>query len=85
MFQPPTTAFYEQVGSALTAFSDLAAFELSGMHWGSQPKSTDDSKRVWQSAPSTNTLNVVRQEPEPEEQEDHEQDSLFGTDIFFAY
>jgi len=84
MFQAPTTAFYEQVANALTAFSDLSAFELSGMHWGSQPKSKDDSKRVWQSAPPTNA-NARQEDPEPEAQEEDEQDLLFGTDIFFAY
>ncbi|KAI6105529.1 hypothetical protein F5141DRAFT_1292820 [Pisolithus sp. B1] len=43
--------FYEQVANVLASFPELTAFELSGMHWGSQQKRGDGSKRVWQSSP----------------------------------
>lgn len=40
----------------LASFPELNTFELSGMHWGSQQKRDDSSKRVWQSSPlSTHT------------------------------
>ncbi|KAI9574922.1 hypothetical protein HD554DRAFT_121746 [Boletus coccyginus] len=51
LFQPPSPEFYEQVANVLASFSELNAFELSGMHWGSQPKRDDESKRIWQSSP----------------------------------
>ena len=44
----PEQAFYEQVANRLAALSDLSAFELSGMHWGSRRGS---DKRVWHSHP----------------------------------
>jgi hypothetical protein len=43
--------FYENIADSLASFPNLAAFELSGMHWGSQRKSDDGSRRVWQSEP----------------------------------
>jgi hypothetical protein len=64
--------FYEQVASILTSFTELNAFELSGMHWGSQVKKNDGAKRVWQSAPLQ-----TRNYPED--------DLLFGSEIFLAY
>ncbi|KAG2077635.1 hypothetical protein BDR04DRAFT_1000395 [Suillus decipiens] len=72
IFMPPTAEFYEQVASALTSFTELDAFELSGMHWGSQAKQNDGTKRVWQSAPLQ-----TRNYPED--------DLLFDSDIFLAY
>lgn len=56
----------------LASFLELNAFELSGMHWGSEPKRDDDSKRVWQSSPISSTTHPT-------------DDVLFGTDIFLAY
>lgn len=64
--------FYEQVANVLTSFTELNAFELSGMHWGSQRKQDDGTKRVWQSAP-------LQKRTHPED------DLLFGTEIFLAY
>lgn len=72
IFMPPPAEFYEQVASALTSFIELDAFELSGMHWGSQAKQNDGTKRVWQSAPLQ-----TRNHPEDE--------LLFDSDIFLAY
>ncbi|KAF8559042.1 hypothetical protein OG21DRAFT_1480908 [Imleria badia] len=72
LFQPPAPEFYEQVANVLASFADLNAFELSGMHWGSQPKRDDESKRVWQSSPLSNGTH-------PSDQ------LLFGTDFFLAY
>ncbi|KAN0097691.1 hypothetical protein V8E55_002137 [Tylopilus felleus] len=71
LFQPPSPDFYEQVAGVLASFTELNAFELSGMHWGSQRKSDDESKRVWQSSPLSNTLSS--------------DELLFETDIFLAY
>ncbi|KAI6034040.1 hypothetical protein PISMIDRAFT_311236 [Pisolithus microcarpus 441] len=51
MHHPPAPEFYEQVANVLASFPELSAFELSGMHWGSQQKRGDGSKRVWQSSP----------------------------------
>ncbi|KAI6151863.1 hypothetical protein BKA82DRAFT_124520 [Pisolithus tinctorius] len=51
MHEPPAPEFYEQVADVLASFPELSAFELSGMHWGSQQKRGDGSKRVWQSSP----------------------------------
>ncbi|OJA15284.1 hypothetical protein AZE42_00948 [Rhizopogon vesiculosus] len=64
--------FYEQVANVLTSFTELNAFELSGMHWGSQRKQDDSTKRVWQSKP-------LQKKTHPED------DLLFGTEIFIAY
>lgn len=64
--------FYEQVANVLSSFTELNAFELSGMHWGSERKQDDDTKRVWQSKP-------LQGKTYPED------DLLFGTEIFFAY
>ncbi|KAG1753819.1 uncharacterized protein EDB91DRAFT_1077513 [Suillus paluster] len=72
IFRAPTAEFYEQVASVLTSFTELSAFELSGMHWGSQRKQNDGAKRVWQSTPLQNK-NLP------------EDDLLFGTEIFLAY
>ncbi|KAF9221898.1 hypothetical protein BS17DRAFT_784136 [Gyrodon lividus] len=72
MFKAPTAEFYEQVANVLASFSELNAFELSGMHWGSQQKRDDSSKRVWQSSPLSS-----RTHPDD--------DLLFGTEIFLAY
>ncbi|KAF8845708.1 hypothetical protein BDN67DRAFT_961321 [Paxillus ammoniavirescens] len=72
MFKAPTAEFYEQVANVLTSFSELNAFELSGMHWGSQQKRDDGSKRIWQSSPLSSRT--------------HPDDELsFGTEIFLAY
>ncbi|KAF8450782.1 hypothetical protein L210DRAFT_3639824 [Boletus edulis BED1] len=73
LFQPPSPEFYEQVANVLTSFPELNAFELSGMHWGSQRKADDDSKRVWQSSPLSNPTFPS------------DEHVLFGTDIFLAY
>ncbi|KAI6047128.1 hypothetical protein EDC04DRAFT_2556667 [Pisolithus marmoratus] len=51
MPQLSTPEFYEQVANVLASFPELSAFEFSGMHWGSQQKRGDNSKRVWQSSP----------------------------------
>ncbi|KAG6334151.1 hypothetical protein ID866_4939 [Astraeus odoratus] len=51
ILQPPAAEFYEQVADVLASFPELSAFELSGVHWGSQQKRDDGSKRVWQSSP----------------------------------
>jgi len=72
LFRAPTAEFYEQVANVLTSFTELNAFELSGMHWGSQKKQDDGTKRVWQSTP-------LQQRTHPED------DLLFGTEIFLAY
>ncbi|KAH7916742.1 hypothetical protein BJ138DRAFT_1139055 [Hygrophoropsis aurantiaca] len=72
MFKAPTAEFYEEVANSLALFSELNAFELSGMHWGSRRKQEDSTKRVWQSTPLTGGFN-----PEDE--------IVFGTEIFFAY
>ncbi|KAH7887946.1 hypothetical protein F5I97DRAFT_1952302 [Phlebopus sp. FC_14] len=72
MFTAPTAEFYERVATVLASFSELNAFELSGMHWGSQQKSQDDGpKRVWQSSPLSS-----RTHPDDE--------LLFETEIFLA-
>jgi hypothetical protein len=42
------------------------------MHWGSQAKQNDGTKRVWQSAPLQTRINP-------------EDDMLFGSEIFLAY
>jgi hypothetical protein len=60
------------VAAILTSFTELNAFELSGMHWGSQAKQNDGTKRVWQSAPLQTRINP-------------EDDMLFGSEIFLAY
>ncbi|KAG6378483.1 hypothetical protein JVT61DRAFT_12743 [Boletus reticuloceps] len=73
LFQPPSPEFYEQVANVLTSFPELNAFELSGMHWGSQRKADNDSKRVWQSSPLSNPTFPS------------DEHVLFGTDIFLAY
>ncbi|KAG1820413.1 uncharacterized protein BJ212DRAFT_1478526 [Suillus subaureus] len=72
IFIAPTAEFYEQVASVLTSFTELNAFEFSGMHWDSQVKQNDGAKRVWQSAPLQ-----IRNHPED--------DLLFGSEIFLAY
>lgn len=72
IFKAPTAEFYEQVANVLTSFAELSAFELSGMHWGSQAKQNDGAKRVWQSAPLQ-----TRSRPDD--------DLLFGSEIFLAY
>ena len=66
---PPAKEFYEQVANVLASFSELNAFELSGMHWGSRPKRDDESKRVWQSSPLSSPSDQL----------------VFGTDFFLAY
>ncbi|KAH0839689.1 hypothetical protein J3R83DRAFT_610 [Lanmaoa asiatica] len=71
LFQQPTADFYEQVANVLASFLELKAFELSGMHWGSQRKRDDESKRVWQSSPLSSSTHPI-------------DDLLFGTDIFLA-
>ncbi|KAG2137990.1 hypothetical protein DEU56DRAFT_945746 [Suillus clintonianus] len=72
IFKVPTAEFYEQVANILTSFTELSAFELSGMHWGSQPNQNDGAKRVWQSAPLQ-----TRNRPDD--------NLLFGSEIFLAY
>lgn len=72
IFMAPTAEFYEQVAAILTSFTELNAFELSGMHWGSQAKQNDGTKRVWQSAPLQTRINP-------------DDDLLFGSEIFLAY
>ncbi|KAG2158883.1 uncharacterized protein EDB93DRAFT_1099974 [Suillus bovinus] len=72
IFMAPTAEFYEQMASILTSFTELSAFEFSGMHWGSKAKQDDGTKRVWQSAP----LQISNHS---------EDDLLFGSEIFLAY
>jgi hypothetical protein len=52
----PEIGFMDQVANALSTLPDLTAFELSGMHWGSSKRADDGSKRVWQSAPLSNSF-----------------------------
>lgn len=66
-------AFYQNIASALASLSDLKAFELSGMHWGSSPKDLSDKGRVWQSQPLTNHFGDVPS------------DIDFDSDLFLAY
>jgi len=47
--EAPDAMFYRDIANALESLSDLNAFELSGMHWGSKP--ADKEGRVWQSQP----------------------------------
>lgn len=54
--------------------SDLKAFELSGMHWGSSKKSENGEKRIWQSMP----LNSVVPNDE------HHNPNLYS-ELAFAY
>ncbi|THV03319.1 hypothetical protein K435DRAFT_775003 [Dendrothele bispora CBS 962.96] len=46
----PDVTFYRNVSNALGALTQLQAFELSGMHWGSL-KNNENEMRVWQSKP----------------------------------
>ncbi|KAF9468952.1 hypothetical protein BDZ94DRAFT_1317514 [Collybia nuda] len=71
--EAPDVAFYQNIASALASLSDLKAFELSGMHWGSSPKDVSDKGRVWQSQPLTNHFGTVPLDVD------------FGSDLFFAY
>jgi hypothetical protein len=43
--------FYRNIANALTLLPELNTFELSGMHWGSSPKTVDKEGRIWQSQP----------------------------------
>ncbi|CAK5276020.1 unnamed protein product, partial [Mycena citricolor] len=75
---PSLNIFYEQMGSALTAFPDLQSFQLSGMYWMSSKHPKHDH-RVWQSHLSTTNNATDISTAHPLMNED-----LYSADFFFS-
>ncbi|KAH8106245.1 hypothetical protein BXZ70DRAFT_427008 [Cristinia sonorae] len=57
-WEAPDLSFYNRIAQTLSTLPSLTAFELSGMHWESRPKSSvtgilDVSEKEWVSPPVT--------------------------------
>ncbi|KAJ3485050.1 hypothetical protein NLI96_g5242 [Meripilus lineatus] len=68
-WEAPDLTFYTRIANTLSTLRSLSAFELSGMHWESRPKSSPSSEdgsiseKEWVSPPVTPRVAEVDVEP----------------------